>query len=322
MKGVESKYLSSLFLFKDTWEEIMKRKSHYLVASMLGVIIFLGEFGCMLGGDPFTVAEASQSEVSEDVAAENVDKHLKAPELAWNPSKEINISAVKSHIPSTKQPPPAFKEPNSIILETCDPDPDEVAVPLNVEDGKECHKAHAWAIHADAHGITYMDVDFTWSIEDHSIVKIIGDESAKHEPSIELQANYDIFSYDNLTGEPQTTLKVCAVPKAGWKDNSHPALCRSLPVFAVANMEGSWCFEGGYFYPDPGVDCQTLSIEQDGRFLTIESFDHGTIYEKQLDFYYDNLEYRSTKSTYTTMSGLILAGNDVEGSFSAFRLPM
>jgi hypothetical protein len=298
----------------------MKRVSHWLVASTFGIIIFLGEFGCV--GEPFQAAEASESEVSEDVAAENDDKNLKAPEISWNPGKEIDISAAKHHVPSSKQPPHAFKEPNSIIIETCEPDPDEVAVPLNVEDDKECHKVHASAIHADANGITYMDVNFTWSIEDTSIVKIIGDESAKHGSSINLQANYDIFSYDNLTGEPKTTLKVCVAPKAGWKDNSHPALCRSLPVYAVANMQGSWCFKGDYFASDPGADCQSLTIEQDGRFLTIETHDHGTIYEKQLDFYYDNLEYRSTESSYTTMSGIILAGNDVEGSFSAFRLPL
>jgi hypothetical protein len=298
----------------------MKRVSHWLVASTFGIIIFLGEFGCV--GEPFSLARASENEAADNVAADNVDKNLKAPEIAWNPVQTDDFPMVNLPIPLNKQPPSALKEPNSIILETCEPDPDEVAVPLNVNNDRECHKVHASAIYADQSGITYMDVNFTWSIENASIARIVGSKDAKHEPSVTLQANYDIFSYANLTGEPKTTLKVCATPKAGWKDNSHPALCRTLPIYAVANMQGSWCFKGEYFTPDPGVDCETLTIEQDGRFLTIESLDHGTIYEKQLDFYYDNLEYRSTQSSYSEMSGIILAGNDVEGSFSAFRLAL
>jgi hypothetical protein len=88
-------------------------------------------------------------------------------------------------------------------------------------------------------------------------------------------------------------------------------------------MQGSWCFTGNnLFQPDPGVDCQTLSIEQDGRFLRVDNYGMGTIYEKQMDFYWEDLEFRTINNSGTEIDGLILAGEDQEGSFNAFRFPL
>ncbi len=298
----------------------MKRSVHYLVASTLGVIIFFGEFGCLLAGEPFEMESASAAEASEsEVTGGGGEEHdfaIDRPQAI----RPIHGSFVR--MPLKNDPASAFDEPNAIILETCEPDPDEVAIPLNVGDGKECHKVHAMAIRAESHGVTKLEADFTWSLADDSVASMTAKQNHPHVSSVILEAKYDIFSGTNLTDEPNTILTVCATPKGGWKDLSHGDLCRSLPVYAVANMEGSWCFQGNSFHPDPGVDCQTLRIEQDGRFLTIEENDHGTIYERQLDFYYDNLEYRTNKSSYLEIEGLILAGNDVEGTFSAFRLPL
>ncbi|MDF1497114.1 MAG: hypothetical protein P1P90_03560 [Patescibacteria group bacterium] len=297
--------------------------SHWLVATFFGVIIFVGEFGCVLEGEPFTMAEASQNETSGDVATESMDKMPDSTKVSPSLSKNKNFIQSIALVPAVKNPHPLIKEPNSIILETCEPDPDEVAVPLNVEDGKECHKVSAFAIYADSEGITYLDTNFTWSVADESIAKIIGDESAKHNSFVELESHSDIFSSVSLTQEPRTTLTVCVEPKQGWMNKSHPALCRSLPVYAVANMQGSWCFSGNnLFQPDPGVDCQTLSIEQDGRFLRVDNYGQGTIYEKQMDFYWEELEFRTVENSGSEANGLIIAGNDVEGSFSAFRLPL
>lgn len=298
----------------------MKRSAHFLVASTLGVIIFFGEFGCLLAGEPFEMESASASEASEsEVTGDGAEEH----DFAIDRPQAIRpIQGGLVRIPLKNDPASVSNEPNAIILETCDPDPDEVAVPLNVDESKECHKVHARAIRAEAHSVTKLEADFTWSINDDSVASFTVVQSHPQVSSVSLEAKYDIFSHPNLTEEPKAILTVCATPKGGWKDSSQSELCRSLPVYAVANMEGSWCFSGKTFYPDPGVDCETLKIKQDGRFLTIAENDHGTIYEEQLDFYYDNLEYRTNKSSYAEIEGLIIAGNDVEGTFSAFRLPL
>lgn len=297
--------------------------SHRLAAVFFGVIIFAGEFGCVLEGEPFAMAEATQNEVAGNDAPENMDQIPDLHEISPSLGKNNNFIQNKVKVPVLKDPGLLSKEPNSIILETCEPDPDEVAVPLNVEDGKECHKVRASAIYADSSGITYLDTSFTWSVADESIVMIIGDESAKYDPSIELESHSDIFSSVGLTQEPRTTLTVCVEPKQGWQNKAHPALCRSLPVFTVANMQGSWCFKGNnLFQPDPGVDCQTLTIEQDGRFLRVDNYGLGTIYEKQMDFYWEELEFRTVENSGIEANGLILAGEDIEGSFNAFRLPL
>lgn len=300
----------------------MQRKAHYLVAATFGVIVFLGEFGCMLAGDSFETANASESEISSANANPAPSITVKDPILLESTKPSAPVTGDLVIVPAKKDPPAKPEQPNDITLETCEPDPDEVAVPLNVEDDKQCHKIHAQAIYANTHQVKNVEARYSWVLGSEDAIKIVGGSSASHEQSIELQAKYDIFSYDNLTNEPNTVIRVCVEPLEGWTDKAHAPLCRSLPVYAVANMQGSWCFKGNSFHPDPEVDCQTLTIEQDGRFLTIESYDHGTIYERQLDFYYDNLEYRTDKSSYTEIEGLILAGNDVEGTFSAFRLPL
>lgn len=291
----------------------MKRKSHILVAATLGTIIFFGELGCI--GEPFELSEAEASGISSDVANSET-----LPSLNYRPAIPVTQKLVV--IPIQKSPSPSTNEPNAIILETCEPDPDEVAVPLNVEDDKECHKVHAFAAFASAHEFIYKDAKFTWTLASDDAVKIVSLPNTKHDESIKLEAKYDIFSYPDLTNEPSTTLQVCAEPIEGWKSPAHKPLCRSLTVRTVANMQGAWCFKGNEFSPDPGTDCEAIRINQDGRFLTIEDDDMGTIYEKQLDFYYNDFEFRTNESTYTEIKGLILAGNDVEGSFEAFRLPL
>ncbi|MBD3281188.1 hypothetical protein GF391_00390 [Candidatus Uhrbacteria bacterium] len=299
----------------------MKRKAHYLVAATFGVIVFLGEFGCMLAGEPFETANASESEVASANANTAPSISLQDPIIFENIQPSAPIMGDLVIVPAKKDPPANQDEPNGIILETCEPDPDEVAVPLNVSEDKECHKVHAQAIYADAMGAVNVEARYSWVLGSEDAVSIVDGSAGSHEQSIELQANYDIFSYNHLTGEPSTILRVCVEPINGWANKAHEPLCRSLPVFAVANMEGSWCFSGNKFQPDPGANCQSLTINQDGRFLTVEGSGQGTIYEKQLDFYYENLGYRTNKSSSTEIEGIILAGNDVEGIFEAFRLP-
>ena len=296
----------------------MKRIRHFLLATGIGVLVFAGEFGCVLDSEPFTLAEASQD--SKEIQGSQQDGFLKP--VARNlkvAKKSPDVKKIK--FPQTNQTGNNPEEPNGIELETCEPDPDEVAVPLNVEEDKQCHKVHAQAIFADSNGVSKVAAKYTWSLTDDSAVSIVGYPVTKNDSSIKLEAKYDIFSEPNLTQEPGTLLTVCVEPESGWQTGAQE-VCRSLPVYTVANMQGAWCFTGDEFTPDQGANCHSLAIEQDGRYLTIETYDHGTVYEKQLDFYYNNLEYRTVESSYTEIRGIVLAGEDVEGEFSAFRLPL
>ncbi|MFZ6015623.1 MAG: hypothetical protein ACOYUZ_04710 [Patescibacteria group bacterium] len=295
----------------------MKRFRHTLIATGIGVMVFIGEFGCVLAGEPFDYALPDEAEPENQSAVSGPGRSEFYSDRYPIGSKRLD----PAYSASGMKAPPKNSEPNSIILETCEPDPDEVAVLLNPADGKECHKVRAQAILAESHGISYVEADFTWKIADPSIVRIKHNSNPLGS-SVELEALSDIFSQEDLTQEPSTNLEVCAIPKGGWKDKNHSGLCRSIPVRAVANMEGSWCFECPQLTPDPGAGCHALTIEQDGRFLTVEIDDQGSIYEKQLVFYYDNLEYRTKQTSSYEMSGMILANEDIEGSFYAFRLPL
>ncbi|MBU2565928.1 hypothetical protein KKG46_00005, partial [Patescibacteria group bacterium] len=297
----------------------MKRIQHFLLATGIGVLVFASELGCVFDNEPFKLAEAAQN--AEDFQDSKLNNK---PELNFDDFvlEENDSETVDAKIPVEDHQKNNPTDPNSIILETCEPDPDEVAVPLNVEEDKECHKVHAQGIFADSNGVSKVAVKYTWSVTDNSVVSIVGYPATKHNSSIVLEAKYDIFSEPNLTQEPSVTVTVCVEPESGWQSATVNSLCRSLPVHVVANMQGSWCFEGDQFTPDHDATCHSLYIQQDGRFLTIGADDHGTIYEKQLDFYYDNLEYRTVESSSYEISGIVLAGEDVEGSFSAFRLPL
>lgn len=292
----------------------MKSKSHWLAASVAGVVIFFGEFGCLLDSNSQNTAAESQEQSSV-----NTNDYLNVRSISKD---KIVIYHDKTNPVSMVVPHHSAKEINAILLTGCEREPDEIVVPLNVDKQKTCHKVKAEAIHADSDGVAYLEADYFWSIDDASVVQMVGGKAIAEQPSIVLEALHDIYSGEDLTEEPRTMLTVCATPKGGWQDPNHPPLCRSVPVYAVANMEGSWCFEGNTITPDKNSDCHAVYIWQDGRFLTIETGENGTIYEKQLDFWYEGLNYRSVQSTTSQMWGIVAAGEDMMGTFSAFRLPL
>ncbi len=293
----------------------MKSKLYWLVASAISVAVFFSEFGCLFYTDDQNTIKASQTQADN----ENIGQKIK-PIITFTGNNLLNIS--ENHPISVKFPIVPKKEINAILITSCEREPDEIAVPLNVGKNKSCHKVTAEAIYAGPKGIIYLEADFVWDIQDPSIVRIIDQKQDSKKSFIELEASRDIFSSAGLTAEPETQLSICVTPKNGWQDPNHIPLCRSLPVYAVANMEGSWCFTGKEFTSDPGVDCETISISQDGRFLSLNSRGSGVIYEKQMDFYIDNMGYRTIENTGIQIEGIVLAGEDVEGTFSAFRLPL
>jgi hypothetical protein len=293
----------------------MNSHMRWLFASVVGSVVFFGEFGCLLDSAEQHTAEASQRQTDEGLIIPAIDPLKNFVPL------DAGAADIDQALP-TKFPALPVKEMNTILISGCEREPDEIPVPINVADHNKCHKISAEAYYAGSKGIVAIKADFTWKIDDATIVKISSESHSPLISTVVLEASTSIFSESDLTAEPRTTLTVCATPKHGWQNANTKPLCRSLPVFAVANMEGSWCFTGKEFIPDPGVDCEALTIKQDGRFLSIANRGDGTIYEKQINIFIDNLGYRTNENTGIEISGIILAGEDVEGTFSAFRLPL
>lgn len=212
-------------------------------------------------------------------------------------------------------------EPTGIFFATCESEPDEVAVPLNAFKDRYCDTVQAVAYRTDDEGAYPVSATYDWSISDPTVAQLLPLPGHEHKGVQRPTSLYDIFWASDQAAEPKTVITVCATPKGGWPLSNHPPLCRSLPLFAVVNLDGAWCFSGATFQ----TDCDTRLIRQDGRFLEVGG-GKGTVDGKEVVFYGSGMEflYQAVLSTHENMAGTVRDAYtyDELGSWQAWRLPL
>lgn len=268
--------------------------------------------------DPAPISSPlSQAEISRN--------HFDLPPVYVRPNKKNSIQARSKGQEFLNVDPPLLDDselPNAILIATCESEPDEVAVPLNAFENRFCDTIQAIAYRADDEGAYEVSANYTWSIADPSVAQILPLPGQEHAGLQRPMANLDIFWVSGQAHEPSTSITVCAEPKGGWPSSNHPPLCRTLPLFDIVNVDGSWCFSGATFQSD----CDAWYIKQDGRFLAVGSDGKGTVYGKEIAFYGGQMEffYQAALSTHDAMSGTVRDAytNDELGYWQAWRLPL
>ncbi|MDD5437571.1 MAG: hypothetical protein PHC70_00270 [Patescibacteria group bacterium] len=282
-------------------------------------------FGCALA--VFSLNCGSQDPVPvqpDPLESPGAVNHFDLPPVYVRPGKKDTIKGGEKGTDVLNLDPPVVDDseiPNAILLATCESEPDEVAVPLNAFDDRFCDTVQAFAYRADAEGAYEVSANYYWSVADESVAQILPLPGKEHGGVQRPSVAYDILWAEDQAQEPQTSITVCVEPKNGWPPG-HPALCRSLPLFAVVNLDGAWCFSGATFQSD----CDDQSIVQDGRFLKVGADGQGTIYGKDVTFYGGNMEffYQAVLSSHDAMSGIVRDAytDDELGSWSAWKLPL
>lgn len=248
--------------------------------------------------------------------------HFDLPPVYVLPEKKSPVRAVKGGMEAIDLDLPAEDDseiPNAILLATCESEPDEVAVPLNAFDERFCDTVQAFAYRADEEGAYEVLANYSWSIADQTIAQLLPLPGKEHAGVQRPSVAYDILWTQDQAQEPETTITVCVEPKSGWPPGT-PPLCRTLPLLAVVNLDGAWCFSGETFE----TDCDTWTIRQDGRFLKVEDNGIGTVYGKSVTFYKLNLFFQATLISHDSMIGQVQDAYTHEnlGSWSAWKLPL
>lgn len=290
-------------------EDVMKKFRMVALVSM----IFCANCGSQ---DPVPLEPDAAAEISA------VANHFDLPPIYVLPEKKEPVRTGNRGWEIVDPDLPVVDDseiPNAILLATCESEPDEVAVPLNAFDDRYCDAVQAFAYRADEEGAYEVSANYYWSVADASIAQILPLPGQEHSNVQRPSVAYDILWTEDQAQEPETSVTVCVEPKGGWPPG-HPALCRSLPLFAVVNLDGTWCFSGETFE----TDCDTWTVRQDGRYLKVDSNGIGTVYGKSVTFYKLNLFYQATLVSHDSMVGQVQDAYTDEnlGSWSAWKLPL
>jgi len=318
----------------------MKR---WLLAVGIGTSIICTEIGCI--GAPFESANRLEPQqesaivLNERPRADLPLRNADGKDAAADHDGGSGAQARKNLQPSDKvrRPQPVAQDasdesdepdesPNAILIVTCESEPDEIAVPLNALDNRYCDKIQAKAYRADEEGAYEVTATYDWSIADQQVACIVPLPGHEHKSVQRPSVLNDMFTAADHSHEPETTVTVCAQPPGGWKETDHAPLCRTLPLRAVVNLDAAWCFSGPTFQPDPGVDCQALLIEQDGRYLYVGPDGNGSVFGADVHFYMGDYYYHATLSDREHMSGTVQETETDEkaelGTWQAWRLPL
>jgi len=209
--------------------------------------------------------------------------------------------------------------PSGLLIATCDSEPDEVAVPLKAGQGRFCDTVQAVAYRQDNSGSYAVHADFTWEIADASLAFFLPPSYGSGKSSRRLGVLYDLFSSADAWVEPQTKLTVCAVPPVGASQWYDP-LCSQLPIRAVVNVEGVWCFSGATFKND----CLDVTFGQDGRNLFVDNsiLSQGRVWARSINFARDDFAYDGVLDSSDFIYGVVRKSGEQEvwGTWTASRV--
>ncbi len=208
--------------------------------------------------------------------------------------------------------------PTAILISTCESEPDEVAVAWPSHGYHFCETIQAVAYRADEEGAYGVSTKYSWQMHDDQVAVFANEPEYEHKGLRHVMAKRDIF-WPESEQEPETEFTVCVEPLGGWPPGYGP-LCRALPIKAVVNVYGPWCFSGATFQ----TDCDFIQVIQDGRYLTIEPDGQGSIWGKEIHFYLNGLFYQATLSDADNMQGTVTDPSEqqVLGSWSAYKYTM
>jgi len=281
----------------------------YLKALLSSSIIFSSiffDYGCLAQSsdtDELFSPSNQKSRISSDKAS--FTSRIKDWEQPMKAVKKVGVKANKPQL--------------RLHLYDCDGDEikKEFLIPYNNYDD-QCNSIFARTESVNTGKGSFISAEYQWQAKNPDLVVISdsiysGDSSGKS-----FDVLRDMITDSVLDKEPSTTIQICAYPKL--KD--FEPICRQIILRSIVNFEGTWCFQGASFVPDLNADCQALKIEQQGRRLFLEDGSQGEINEKQVDFFFNDYEYRAFLDDHAEIStGQVIVGNDLEGYFSAFRLP-
>lgn len=191
--------------------------------------------------------------------------------------------------------------PNGIFIATCESEPNEVAVPLNALDDRYCDTVQAVAYRSDDEGSYPVSAIYTWSVGDKTIADIYSVPGKEHSGVQRPSVMYDLFSTADGIFEPETSVKVCVTPLVGWPDANQAPLCRTLPLRAVVNLDGAWCFSGTTF----DGQCDARLIVQDGRELLVDHDGVGAINMRHVYFHKEPWLYEGILDASWRMHGIV-----------------
>jgi len=300
------------------------RIRHFILASAVGLTFFLGciyreeEPSPQLESmEKVTYADAGQAPQympPVEPSASSQSGGLKVPSA----SSRLKTVGAKPHLPQIDQ----SDVPTGLLIATCESEPPEIALPLDAADGKYCATVQPTAYREDDSGSHEVFADYTWQITDTSVAAFAAPPYGPGGCVRQLTAQYDAFSSPGDTWEePQTALLVCAVPREG-SAAQYPALCRTLPVRAVVNLESAWCFSGTSFQGS----CDAMVIRQDGRYLYLDEWGawNGEVKARSVTFSRGGYAYEGVLDSEEFMYGIVRqsGSQDVMGTWSAWKLPL
>lgn len=292
--------------------------SKSLVVWVAGTLLLLS--GCVFGSEDSTESSGSQ-EIggAEPVRTFDLDpvvivSHIPVHNVNWNGGAGTNGAE------------PVLDDediPTDIIIATCESDPTEVAVPLNADDGKFCDTVQIYPYRSDdngSYGVSGAVIE--WVLPQNDVALFSAPAYGPGGNVRKLAALTDAFWSSDKWDEPETLLTVCAKPPTAYPAAFQP-ICRSLPVRATINAEGSWCFSGETFQGD----CHDVEIRQDGRELHVDDdvLADGQLLVRSVTFNRDNdYIYDGILDSHDYMYGIVrLNGHtDVLGTWTAWKLPM
>ncbi|MBI5655138.1 hypothetical protein HZC53_05825 [Candidatus Uhrbacteria bacterium] len=218
---------------------------------------------------------------------------------------------------------PEEEIPTNLLFVTCESGPTEVAVPLNAEDGKFCDTVQIYPYRSDDNGSYGVSGSLiTWDLPEDGVAQFLGQGYGPGGSVRRLVSLTDAFWSSDKWDEPETLLTACVKPPAATPHAFAP-ICRSLPVRAIINIEGAWCFNGATFQGD----CHDVEIRQDGRELYVDDdvLADGQLLVRNVTFNRDNdYIYDGILDSHEYMYGIVRMNGytDVLGTWTAWKLPL